>query len=439
MRYRIGTCMMLILLTSCMSAGDAPQVTTTATTTTTTTFPSQTTVSETTVRITDTSATKAEISTSDAGTEVIADDEGYEIPYIDRSIADELEQHSYDLLAAELRYIESGEDIAPDITALDDPLRYDTEISPFDDLYLLNAIGAYDHGIALKNEEKFSSMLDEYNVYLQEYSYSIRAMGLTDIQTIAKVMDDQWASVEDGLGRGRYNIFGLYRLDVFMDDTSAVCRNLADDFTAKMNAIDPGYEARTVCLYSDESRYGAGSAGDIWRERTDDKDTVVHDKYIDISINNDAGNDLLYNGIPVSYTITRSADKTVNGSYNYSLNVACDKETTDYIGNHAATMIAIRDDDGKVLYHLIADPTNINISLVKDGRIYTFFDPDHKGLTLMTSGQIMLGDPGDIEAIAHAFIDSVTYTDQIDLDEIQILYDVSAFDAALEEIRAMTK
>ena len=102
-----------------------------------------------------------------------------------------------------------------------------------------------------KNAIEYEEEIENYNNTITKYAEEIKKMDLTDIQIIMKVVSDMWENI-NGYGNPQKDITGYYRLDM-ANEGVGVCRNMADDVTAKLNAINPEYNARNMVCYIDEN------------------------------------------------------------------------------------------------------------------------------------------------------------------------------------------
>lgn len=193
-----------------------------------------------------------------------------------------------------------------------------------------------------ENKIEYSSEIEEYNKNIEEYAKYINSLNLTHLQTIMKVMSDQWEQykycVDEDL------IVGYYRLS-FQEKGYGVCTSFADDFTAKMNAINPLYEAKNVyCTMSNNINANEVEIVDLERNTIE---VVNEDNDSKVSI------------LPLL------------------LNT----------GNHVVTMIKIPDED----YYLIVDSTNLMIGLIKNGKIHVFNSTNPETLEYVSNGNILMG------------------------------------------------
>ena len=97
----------------------------------------------------------------------------------------------------------------------------------------------------LINSVKYEKEIENYNDKIEKYAKEINSMKLTDIQIFMKIIDDMWKEI-DGYAFPKNEIEGYLRLTLD-NEKIGVCRNFADDITAKLNAINPEYHARNLC------------------------------------------------------------------------------------------------------------------------------------------------------------------------------------------------
>lgn len=173
-------------------------------------------------------------------------------------------------------------------------------------------------------------------------------MNLTDLQTVMKVMDDMWENI-DGYGEPKIDSPYFPRLDM-TEGGVGVCRNMADDVTSKLNAINPEYNARNLSVYldSEELTSEGFSMANIERTILQDNETVV-----------DQDNE------------NQDQDGTDNSEGEKEdkneLTEEQKEKLSKYVGNHMVTAIDLKEED----VTLIIDSTNCNLGVFEDGKIYT--------------------------------------------------------------------
>lgn len=196
-----------------------------------------------------------------------------------------------------------------------------------------------------KNTVTYAEELEKYNNKIETYAEKIRAMNLDDTQVFMKVMADMWNEI-DGYKTATNEPMGLYRLSLDFDGVG-VCRNFADDITAKLNEINPDYNARNIVVYMNDNEYNLAN---------------------------------------IKRTILES-NETVAGE-NIQENEA--ENMTKIFGNHMVTAVDVPDKN----ITLILDPTNPGIGVFKDGKIHMFSTPDGKGIEAKKLGQFLQGYEG---------------------------------------------
>jgi len=170
-----------------------------------------------------------------------------------------------------------------------------------------------------KNSLAYEQQINEYDNYVKEYAQYINSLGLSDLEIIMKVMKDSWDTI-NGYGKAEDLVVGFYRLS-FQEEGKGVCTSFADDFTAKMNAINPKYKAENVYVYMDNSENAPVQRVNIERTMLPDSSETQEET---------------------------SKEKKY--------------------GNHLVSMIRIP--EHKIC--LIVDPTNLMLGIMKNGKIYMF-------------------------------------------------------------------
>lgn len=242
-------------------------------------------------------------------------------------------------------------------------------------------------------------------------------MNLTDLQTVMKVMDDMWENI-DGYGEPKIDSVVFPRLDM-TEGGVGVCRNMADDVTAKLNAINPEYNARNLIVYldSEELTSEGFSMADIKRNILEDNETVVEEN----TENQDGADN----------SEGKKEDKN-------ELTEAQKEKLSKYVGNHLVTAIDLKEDD----VTLIIDSTNCNLGVFEDGEIYMFFNDTGNGIKVTEFGNILGNVGGDnfggIMQLTEDQIKSMLPS-KMSIDELEETYGVEAQNRALREVRKMEK
>lgn len=242
-------------------------------------------------------------------------------------------------------------------------------------------------------------------------------MNLTDLQTVMKVMDDMWENI-DGYGEPKIDSPYFPRLDM-TEGGVGVCRNMADDVTSKLNAINPEYNARNLSVYldSEELTSEGFSMADIKRNILEDNETVVEKN----TENQDGADN----------SEGKKEDKN-------ELTEAQKEKLSKYVGNHLVTAIDLKEDD----VTLIIDSTNCNLGVFEDGEIYMFFNDTGNGIKVTEFGNILGNVGGDnfggIMQLTEDQIKSMLPS-KMSIDELEETYGVEAQNRALREVRKMEK
>ncbi|HHW69260.1 MAG TPA: hypothetical protein GX747_02880, partial [Tenericutes bacterium] len=234
--------------------------------------------------------------------------------------------------------------------------------------------------IIKENAITYMDDIDEYNNNIQKYASEINKMELSDLEVIMKVMSDMWNSIK-GYGTPEKDIGGYYRLDLMDENGYGVCRNMADDITAKLNAINPNYNARNLIVYLYDNEWTFSN--------------------IDRVFNNNE-----------QEVISNTSDEGF--------------DTTKIWGNHMVTAIDIKDEN----ITLIIDPTNVSLGILKNGKIHMFSTKDGKGLKIKPIGMSLLGIKG-VKDHASLIIDSYL-SSNTSIEELKEKYGLDAQNNALK-------
>ncbi len=244
-----------------------------------------------------------------------------------------------------------------------------------------------------ENAQTYAEEIKRYEDKITKYADEVRGMNLTDVQVIMKVVSDMWEEI-DGYGSPiGDDPTGFYRLEL-SENGVGVCRNMADDVTAKLNAINPEYNARNVVVYMDDVRFNLAN---IERNIIEDNETVAD--------NNE--------------------DKEEEPDKGFHI--------TDIMGNHMITAIDI---PGKNIT-LLVDATNPGIGVWHNGKIHMFSTEDGKGIRTKMIGQFMI-DITEFIPISQDMIGSFLNND-LDLDELEEQYGPKALNEALEYLNGLNK
>lgn len=178
-----------------------------------------------------------------------------------------------------------------------------------------------------KTKIGYEKEIEQYMKSIENYADYVKVLQLTDLETIMKVQEDMWATIE-GYKTPEIDIEACFGLDIGISK-KGVCRNMADDVAMKMNAINPKYNARVCSVFVNEN--------------------VVVEERTNIE--------------------RRSFEIQDLPSYNEELII----KRPDYVewgeffsANHAVVLIDIKKDN----LTLIIDPTSTLIGIFQDGKIH---------------------------------------------------------------------
>lgn len=174
-----------------------------------------------------------------------------------------------------------------------------------------------------KNEIVYEKEIDAYNEMVENYANNLDIKNKDDLEIIMGVVADMWDSVV-GYRSPEIDAMGYYRLDV--QNGFSVCRGMADDITAKLNAINPDYNARNLVVNFQSKKW---VPADIERL-------------------------ILDNG-------SSNSSETEDGVYTNSF---LDK----FMGNHMITLVDLKKDN----ITLAIDSTNAGIGVLKNGKLVMF-------------------------------------------------------------------
>lgn len=235
------------------------------------------------------------------------------------------------------------------------------------------------------NSKVYQSEIKDYDEEIKTYAEHINSMNLSDLEIIMKVMNDMWNSIDGYKTPDMYDAIGYPRLALYMDGYG-VCRNMADDFTARMNAINPNYEACNLNVYLKEAE-----------------------------INNIRRTTLVNYNI-----IADNSEQEENIDYKSEI-------ISNLTGNHMVSCVKLKEDD--VL--LIVDPTNPSIGVLKNGEITMLSNQMMKGIKIKPVGNLMLGSDNRKEYLKKLTESLFTAGD---INTLKEKYGITSQNEILEEI-----
>lgn len=238
--------------------------------------------------------------------------------------------------------------------------------------------------ISKESAVEYSKEIDEYNEKLEKYAEDIKQLELTDMEILMKVTDDMWRDIK-GYHDPELEPFGYFRLSMTSDEKMGQCRNMADDVTAKLNAINPEFNARNLVVYAEFKDW----------ENSDIEVNILPTEKIELS-------------------------EKERKEY---------ERTVSVVGNHMVTVFDLPDKN----VTLVIDPTNPALGVVKNGKIHMFSSPNGKAFNFKFYGTAFTGFKGSLdlqEVIQSSFLNS-----NRDLDDLRKEFGIEAQNAVINNLR----
>lgn len=205
-----------------------------------------------------------------------------------------------------------------------------------------------------QTEEEYSDMLLAYNEKKKVYAEKINTLDLNQMELFMKVMYDQRTTI-GGYGNPKTDIFGLERLDFLEDNQPGVCRNMADDYAATLNAINSNFNAVPIFINLDQQKIIDGGV---------------------IGLNN-----------VINY-VNEIEETESNQNQDNTSQEASNEVNSNLTPNHAVVLADSIEEDG---VKFIIDPTNPCIGFMYDGKMYMPWCENGEGLDENFLGSIMRG------------------------------------------------
>lgn len=238
-----------------------------------------------------------------------------------------------------------------------------------------------------KNTIIYADQISEYNQRIDQYANDIKELNLNHLQIIMKVMNDIWNEI-DGYAVAKDLPTGYFRL-TFQEEGVGVCTSFADDFTARMNTINPEYNARNIIVYMDLNETNDLKVVDIERNISEDSED----------------------------------NKTIEMSETEI------KLLQAIVGNHMVSLIDIPDSD----ITMMVDTTNLLVGVLRNGRIYVLNNNNDKLLDYKLAGSYIFTDMS-FGQFLDDYVDSFSKTEK-EMDEIITEYGLDAQVNAFDDIR----
>ena len=252
---------------------------------------------------------------------------------------------------------------------------------------------AYDqHKAKVAIMEENKEIIEEYNEDLEEYASYIKSLNLTQKEIVVKVMSDIYEKYKYKYKFPTGDVNGFFRFYLF-ENGYGVCRNIADDFCAKLNAIDPSFNAHIIgCKLNEVDEDGE----DIHYDIMDNIERIIEDEDED-----------------------EEDTLTVESRF---LN-------PDTIGNHAVAVINIKGEP----VPLVVDPTNLGMGGIINGKIWMFYTIENAddAIDARLLSTIFISE--DPLSIVTDFFDSLDFRELF--DDLKERYGTDSLEETLENVR----
>lgn len=223
--------------------------------------------------------------------------------------------------------------------------------------------------------DEYKYEIDEYNKEIDRYAKYINSLNLNELETIIKVMNDMWSNI-DGYKNQSDDIYGYYRLNLY-EDSYGVCRHMTDDFAARINAINPDYEACSIYVTIEQAE-------------------------------------------------TNQIERTMLEDSNNNEQQESD-ESSKIFANHAVVCIKSREEEAL----LIIDPTNPSIGVFKNGKIEMFATESNNILDAKIISNFLIVQTYEDDYFNKYF---ESFTTRVDMEYLKEKYGLEAQNKTLEYI-----
>ena len=242
----------------------------------------------------------------------------------------------------------------------------------------------YEEKNAIIEENK--EIIEAYNEDLEEYASYIRSLNLTQKEIIVKVMSDIYEKYKYKHPEGDKN--GFYRYFLY-ENGYGVCRNFTDDFCAKLNAIQPDFEAHSVFCKMNH---------------IDENGEIIH------------------------YSIMDNIDRTIEDDDEENPIIEESRFfNADTLGNHMVAVINIKGEP----VPLVVDPTNPGMGALINGDIHMFY-ADKEALATRPLSDIFLTEGSIIHKIKD-LLNSIEFRNKE--EDLRERYGTPELEKTLDQVR----
>lgn len=257
-----------------------------------------------------------------------------------------------------------------------------------------------------ENAIKYANEIEDYNKKIVSYAEEINAMKLSDIQIFMKVMSDMWEEI-DGYSKDiTINPAGYFRITL-NEEKRGVCRHMADDVTAKLNKINPKYNARNVYVYVNSD--GGYEFANIPIKVLESDETIFKKEKGE-----------------------KGAEEEKEEKSDFEDGISIKFDIAKITGNHVVTAV----DVPSKKMTLILDPTNPGIGVFTKGGIYMFNASEEKEFKTREIGQVIFAGGESFLELSKTELESFLISDS-EVEKIREEYGIDAQNEAIEYIKGL--
>ena len=282
-----------------------------------------------------------------------------------------------------------------------------------------------------RNAIQYESKINDYNEKISEYAKEVQEMGLSDVQTFMKVMDDMWKNIK-GYANPEKNILGFFELELATEEGYGVCRNMASDVAKKLNEINPEWNARIIAVLTPEDLSGLKTAN-IETTVLDRNETVVKEESEDTAQDKKTSSKFAEKITDRNETVVKEENEDTEQDKKTKSDLT-EKIADTVIGDHMVVLVDIPEDN----ITLVLDPTNPAIGIYLNGNIIMLNSTNEQDINYNAkewiTGVFFKGGKDGITSTMKEYAQSFRRPN-ITLEEIKEKYGLEAQNEALEQVR----
>lgn len=251
-------------------------------------------------------------------------------------------------------------------------------------LLMSGAFYGLNRSIYYENGRSNHEIIEQYNADVEQYAEYVRSLNLSQKEIIVKVISDIHQQYRFNYPQN--DLFGYARIYLY-ENGYGVCRNMSDDFCAKLNAIDPSFKAHNVTCQLNE--YDA-------------------------------------NGEEVVFDLMDNVHRRIDAHENEDVLSNRSSSQIDAIGNHMVSVITLKDETVPI----VVDPTNPGMGAIYNGAICMFNAPENAISTRPLSTFLLTEQPLSVFSDYFESIENIK-----SFQELKEKYGPKALEAALERVK----